>query len=69
AGARVLGNIEIGEGCMIGANAVVVRSVPAGKVVTGIPAKVVGDYRPGEALIRADAELAAGDDAEAKAQE
>jgi serine O-acetyltransferase len=43
AGARVLGNIEVGENCMIGANAVVLQAVPAGKVVVGIPGKVIGD--------------------------
>jgi len=47
AGARVLGNLDVGEDCMIGANAVVVRDIPAGKVATGMPAKVVGDHRPG----------------------
>lgn len=43
AGARILGGIEIGENCMIGANAVVVRDVPAGKVAVGIPARIQGD--------------------------
>jgi serine O-acetyltransferase len=47
AGARVLGEIDIGERCMVGANAVVVRSIPAGKMAVGIPAAVVGDYNPG----------------------
>jgi serine O-acetyltransferase len=46
AGARVLGDIVVGENCMLGANAVVVDDVPAGKVVVGIPARVVGDNRP-----------------------
>ena len=40
AGARVLGNIEIGDDVQIGANSVVVKPVPAGAVATGIPAKV-----------------------------
>jgi serine O-acetyltransferase len=38
-GARVLGGIEIGDEAMIGANAVVVRSVPCKTTVVGIPAK------------------------------
>lgn len=37
AGARILGPIRVGKGAVIGANAVVVRDVPAGAVVTGIP--------------------------------
>jgi len=41
-GARVLGGIEIGDDAMIGANAVVVRSVPCKTTVVGIPAKPIG---------------------------
>jgi serine O-acetyltransferase len=41
AGARVLGPIHIGAGAEIGANAVVVRDVPKGAVVVGIPGRVV----------------------------
>ena len=37
AGARILGPIRVGKGAVIGANSVVVRDVPAGAVVTGIP--------------------------------
>lgn len=43
-GAKVLGNITIGEGSRIGANAVVVRSVPANSVVVGVPGQVI-QYR------------------------
>ena len=43
AGARVLGKIEIGENCMLGANAVVVEDVPAGKLAVGVPARITGD--------------------------
>lgn len=38
AGAKVLGNIEIGDDCAIGSNAVVVKSAPAGSRLVGIPA-------------------------------
>ena len=41
AGARVLGNIDVGAGAIIGANAVVLDDVPAGATVVGIPAKIV----------------------------
>jgi serine O-acetyltransferase len=41
AGAKVLGAIEIGDGSRIGANAVVVKSVPPESVVIGIPGQIV----------------------------
>jgi serine O-acetyltransferase len=40
AGARVLGGISIGDGAVIGANAVVIRDVPSGATAVGIPARV-----------------------------
>lgn len=41
AGAKVLGPIEIGEGARIGSNSVVVKAVPAGATVVGIPGHVI----------------------------
>ncbi len=41
AGAKVLGAIEIGHDSRIGANAVVVKSVPPNSVVVGVPGQVV----------------------------
>ncbi len=41
AGAKVLGNILIGANSRIGANAVVLKSVPPNSVVVGIPGQVV----------------------------
>ena len=41
AGAKVLGNIVIGANSRIGANAVVVKSVPPNSVVVGVPGQVV----------------------------
>ena len=41
AGAKVLGNIEIGENSKIGANSVVVRDVPKESTAIGIPAKIL----------------------------
>ncbi len=46
AGAKVLGNIRIGRASRIGANAVVVRSVPPNSVVVGVPGQVVVRSRP-----------------------
>ncbi len=41
AGAKVLGDIVIGEGSVIGANAVVLHDVPPRTIVAGVPAKVI----------------------------
>jgi serine O-acetyltransferase len=40
-GAKVLGNILVGNDSRIGANAVVVRSVPENSVVVGVPGQIV----------------------------
>jgi serine O-acetyltransferase len=42
AGAKILGNISIGEGAMVGAGSVVLQAVPPHTTVAGVPAKVVG---------------------------
>lgn len=41
AGAKVLGNISIGAGSVVGANAVVIESVPERTVVGGVPSRVI----------------------------
>lgn len=41
AGAKVLGPITIGEGARVGSNAVVVKDVPAGATVVGVPGHVI----------------------------
>jgi serine O-acetyltransferase len=45
-GAKVLGAITIGEGCRIGANAVVVKSVLPNSVVVGVPGQAVERSKP-----------------------
>jgi len=53
-GAQVLGPIVVGEGARIGANAVVIRDVPPGVTMVGIPAKqVMARERTGAAGFRA----------------
>jgi serine O-acetyltransferase len=42
AGAKVLGAITIGAGSQIGANSVVVKTVPPGSVVVGVPGQIIG---------------------------
>lgn len=41
AGAKVIGGVTLGRGARIGANAVVVKSVPAGMLAIGVPARVM----------------------------
>jgi serine O-acetyltransferase len=40
-GAKILGNITIGENCKIGANSVVVKDVPSNSTAVGVPARIV----------------------------
>jgi len=42
AGAKILGNIQIGEAAKIGAGSVVLRPIPAGATAVGAPAKIIG---------------------------
>ena len=42
AGAKILGNVEIGEGAKIGAGSVVLEDVKAHTTVAGVPATVIG---------------------------
>jgi serine O-acetyltransferase len=40
-GAKVLGSIVVGKGAVIGANSVLLSSVPAGRTAVGIPARIL----------------------------
>ena len=42
AGAKILGNVEIGEGAKVGAGSVVLKDVPPHTSVAGVPAEVIG---------------------------
>jgi len=48
AGAKLLGPIEVGRGAKVGANSVVVRDVPPGATVVGIPARITEQQPMGE---------------------
>ena len=48
AGAKILGPFIVGEGAKVGSNSVVVKAVPAGATVVGIPARIV-EAGPGHA--------------------
>lgn len=45
AGAKILGNIEVGRGAKIGAGSVVLQPIPPHTTAAGVPARIVG--RPG----------------------
>ena len=49
-GAKILGNIRIGDYSKVGAGSVVVRPVPDQSTVVGIPGRVVRDLDPTDAL-------------------
>ena len=52
-GAKILGNIEVGEFSRIGAGSVVLKSIPAGCTAVGVPAKLVncaGAERPSQEM-------------------
>ncbi|MCO5568769.1 hypothetical protein L7F22_022469 [Adiantum nelumboides] len=42
AGAKILGNVKIGDGAKIGASAVVLNDIPAFATAVGCPAKIIG---------------------------
>lgn len=52
AGARVLGNIEIGANSRIGAGSVVLRSVPDDSTVVGVPGHII--FRNGKRVVITD---------------
>jgi serine O-acetyltransferase len=51
-GAKLLGNITIGDNCRIGAGSVVLRSVPANSTIVGVPGHIV--LRDGKRVIITD---------------
>lgn len=43
AGAKLIGDIDIGDNSIIGANSVVIKDVPANSVVVGVPARILSN--------------------------
>ena len=57
AGAKVLGNVEVGEGAKVGAGSVVLEAVPPHCTVAGVPAAVVGHPRVEQPALEMDQRL------------
>jgi len=53
-GAKILGNIEVGEGARVGAGSVVLDPVPAHCTVAGVPARVVKGLQSAEPALEMD---------------
>ena len=52
AGAKILGNITVGNNCRIGAGSVVLRDVPADSTVVGVPGHII--FRHGKRVVITD---------------
>lgn len=57
AGAKILGNVEIGAGAKVGAGSVVLEPVPPHCTVAGVPAKIVGKPAEMEPALEMDQRL------------
>ena len=61
AGAKILGNVEVGEGAKIGAGSVVLTDVPPHTTVAGVPARVVGRARDEHPALQMDHRIDEGE--------
>jgi serine O-acetyltransferase len=57
AGAKILGNIEIGVGAKVGAGSVVLHPVPPHRTVAGVPARLLGRPKEAEPALAMDHRL------------
>ena len=63
-GAKILGNVEVGEGAKIGAGSVVLADVPAHSTAAGVPATVIGRPHVEAPALMMDHRLANGNQEE-----
>jgi serine O-acetyltransferase len=56
-GAKILGNIEVGQGSKVGAGSVVLSNVPPHCTVAGVPAKIVGKPKAKKPALMMDHQL------------
>jgi serine O-acetyltransferase len=64
AGAKILGNVEVGRGAKVGAGSVVLEDVPPHCTVAGVPAEVVGTPNVDEPALEMDHRLPCNPDIE-----
>jgi serine O-acetyltransferase len=64
AGAKILGNVEVGRGAKVGAGSVVLEDVPPHSTVAGVPAEVVGTPDVDEPALEMDHRLPCNPDTE-----
>ena len=57
AGAKILGNLRIGDAAKIGAGSVVLRAIPAGATAVGAPAKIIGRTKEADPASSMDEDL------------
>jgi len=64
AGAKILGNVEVGRGAKVGAGSVVLEDVPPHCTVAGVPAKIIGRPDVDEPALEMDHRLPCNPDLE-----
>jgi serine O-acetyltransferase len=64
AGAKILGNVEVGRGAKVGAGSVVLEDVPPHCTVAGVPAQIVGTPNVDEPALEMDHRLPCNPDFE-----
>ena len=64
AGAKILGNVEVGRGAKVGAGSVVLEDVPPHCTVAGVPARIVGCPEVDEPALAMDHRLPCNQDVE-----
>jgi serine O-acetyltransferase len=61
AGAKILGNVEVGEGSKVAAGSMVLKDVPPHCTVAGVPAQIVREYAERQPALEMDQGLPNGD--------
>jgi len=54
AGAKILGNVEVGEGSKVAAGSMVLKNVPPHTTVAGVPAQIVRDHEETQPALEMD---------------